>query len=186
MIRVIENKGAAWQLSQYKQGKWHKISMLERIKEPPWLMDWEVDEKEDKVAIMELHMQKIERMYERIPHIHVLIAPKSIFDMAMRSYQLQDITWQSEIASTLDERERREQLGVVQFLMCFYASSSLKNAYRCYEIWQYTRCLKDEVGNKLVDLFEIYEEEVFNYFKYKACLETYPWLKEKRSYGLVE
>ena len=128
-----------------------------------------------QLAIVEFDPHLIETLYWIHPKIHIIIVPYSIYQVVISSRQMESAIhdkWQEEIAATkCDRRGDIEQKETLDFLDWFYQAKASSEAYQRYIIWQAHRPLNDTMGDKVIDLFETYQEEVFNYFKYRSMLK---------------
>ena len=128
-----------------------------------------------QLAIVEFDPHLIEALYLINPKIHIIIAPYSVYQMVISSKRIESKMkgkWQEEVAVTsVDGRECIEQKEITDFLDWFYQATASSEAYKRYMIWQVHRPLNHTIGDKVIDLFETYEEEIFNYFKYLSILK---------------
>ena len=131
---------------------------------------------EIKWGIVEAMSPNIELLYWRIPDIHIMINPYSLMQY-IKGLQEVPTTLEQEVAITLENQIKEETEDIQSFLTCFYKASGLEEAYGIYEEWQGCRLLHHPIGNKLIDFFQAYEEEIFNYF---ACPTIRQILKHKK------
>ncbi|MEE1072011.1 MAG: hypothetical protein U0L26_06395 [Cellulosilyticum sp.] len=159
--------GWQWKLYDYSLGKCEcKITFqhLDASYIQTLLKDYEIE-----LAILDFEMNNIDFLYETIPRIQIVINPYSIYQVVEHSFDVVS-SWQEEVAITIEKSIRREKEEVDHFLKWFYQASSTEEAYKRYEKWQQEHLMNDILGNKLIDLLQLYEEEVFNYFKYSSIL----------------
>lgn len=118
-----------------------------------------------ELGVIDITSQNIEKLYHIKPHIHIIVDPYSLMRwIETMEERIED--WQEEVAITLESQIKEEKEEISAFLEGFYKASSLKEAYEIYELWQCNRSLCYPLGNKIIDIFQAYEEEIFNYFRY--------------------
>lgn len=120
-------------------------------------------------AIVGLYLPYLQGLYTFMPYIHIVIEPEMLYRFAMHFFEIPTQVL-DEIAVGLDNQVREEKKEIQDFLKCFYASCSVEEARSCYEAWQLERSLWNEAGNQLLLIMNLYENEIFNYFKYKSSL----------------
>ena len=168
-----------WTIYYYRSGKWiEEMStvQLAHFYAMPFIALQSID-----VAIIELESYYIEMLYAMIPSIHIIIDPYSLYQKT-EGFNNGLNEWQEEVATTVDERIKQEKEEVRTFLIQFYKSTSLHEAYSIYEQWQCNRLLCNDIGNVVIDWIQDYEEEVFNYFCFQNMipgLKCYREIKDK-------
>ena len=163
-------------IKEEKQGKRNKWTIYS-YQDKHWMREMQIYHLED------IYLEKIMREME-IECIIVEIASQSIAWLERMEWQKQMIInpyswkrlastwyccpheWQDEVAITLESQLKEEIEDIDSFLTHFYNVASLQEAYEIYDKWQGERLLCHQLGNKVIDFFQSYEEEVFNYFRY--------------------
>ncbi|MBE6021713.1 MAG: hypothetical protein E7231_00610 [Cellulosilyticum sp.] len=128
----------------------------------------------NQFVIVALNDNLIDSLYSTRPEVCIVIAPYSIYRViASWNRNIKgNSQWQEEIAITSFEQIHDErQKENLNFLKTFYQSASIEMAYKVYTVWQVNRSLNNKLGNKIIDLFQTYEREIFNYFRYIECFK---------------
>ena len=108
-------------------------------------------------------------LYHQNPNIVIIINPIGFYELVVQfNPNVSGQHREDEIAATLEEKSQEDKKEVTTFLTEFYQAYSVNEAYTRFVEWQCKRSLKNVLGNKIVDLFQLYEEEVFNYFRYSS------------------
>lgn len=157
-----EEQQSIWEIYVYQQKHWIKEITI---------YNWSRNDICQLIGAMKIEYmmiditsRNIEWLYNRGFPIQMIINPCSWQQMA-KVLQEGKEQWQEEVAITLENQIREEKEGISLFFRRFYRAASCEMAYEIYEQWQSNRLLCYDLGNKIIDLFQTYEDEVFNYFK---------------------
>ena len=121
-------------------------------------------------ALIGLYLPYRNGIYAAMPHTQIIIQPEELYQF-IRHFQQLPIQVLDEVAISLDRQLKEDQQEVNDFLTTFYEAQSTDEAREIYERWQMERSLWNELGNKLLLMMHVYEEEILNYFKYRSILK---------------
>lgn len=156
-IMLISN--SVWQIFMGKQEKCQLVGEVQNTQLRKLLLK----EKIDWIWISASTYFNHEVQFYMKPE-HVVILPKSLVEYILRQPVRLDM-YQDEIAMTIEGQASGERKEVMIFLKDFYLSHSMEIAYTRFETWQCNCSLHNRFANEVVELFQIYEEEIFNFFK---------------------
>lgn len=148
-----------WQVFESQNGKW---AFLEEIQNRQ-LIKVVQKEKFEWIWISAKTYLRDEQSFYLNPDC-VVISPKSLVEYILEPLGRLSSN-QDEIAMTIEKRTLEERKEVMIFLKAFYLSPSKESAYTKFEAWQYQSSLRNRFVNELIELFELYEKEIFNFFK---------------------
>ncbi len=162
-------KQSVWNIYGYRQKSWHKEMCIYEMDN----IDLEniIGSMGIQYAILGIDASVIERFYYVESSVHIIIDLWNCKSIERRLEEKRH-RWQEEVAITLESVMKEEKEEVYTFLTCFYKSGSLKEAYSVYNKWQSERLLCYSLGNRLIDFFQTYEEEIFNYFRYVPIIQN--------------
>ena len=173
MLQMIYYQDLAWHIYEYQLNRWQLKTNFRTTQETLFIQYIQRHEEQIKWLLIGLETELIEQIYEVAPQMKIILWPDSLFSLVTFNHQLWGAKGEEEVASTLEMKVQQEQDEVDYFLMRFYHTSSRYQAYKVYEKWQYERNLSSGIGNKIADIFQIYEEEIFNYFRYRSILQKW-------------
>lgn len=177
---LIEVGKEGWIVNEYRCGKWQRSDVPLAGNTSQIIGDLRAKSQLIFTWIEGMPWQ-IDAIYERLYPVHIIICPQSLFQLIDHSYLYEMEKGQEEAAVTLEHRMRQEYVEVQLFLKGFYQKSNRVKAYYYYENWQLIRSLNNVLGNRLVDIISIYEEEVFNFFRYQWLVKSYLSFKESKN-----
>ena len=163
MVLVKENRLIAesmWQIYREKKGKWLLVGEMSNAQIKQYLLKKKID----WIWISARTYFNQEVQFYLKPQC-VIISPKSLYDYVLQRSILNETSYQDEIAMTMEEVNKEERKEVMEFLKGFYWAHSVEEAYQIFENWQCNHSLQNTLANEVVDLFYIYEKEIFNFFK---------------------
>ncbi len=161
----LESGKKQWQVYAYKEPHWKIELSIEQPREVDYFVRW--FQLPIEFALIGLYLPDLQGLYTFMPSIQIVINPQVVYKFAMHFFDIPTLAL-DEVAVSLDESIREEKKDIKDFLKQFYASSSMEEARHCYEAWQLERSLWSEAGNRLLVIMNLYEHEIFNYFKYKS------------------
>lgn len=163
----LQNGKKQWQIYAYNEPHWEIELSIEQPNQTYYFFRW--FQLPIEFALIGLYLPDLQGLYTFMPSIQIVIDPQVIYKFAMHFFDMPTLAL-DEVAVSLDASIKEEKKDIQDFLKQFYASSSVEEARQCYETWQLERSLWNEVGNKLLVIMNVYENEIFNYFKHKSLL----------------
>ncbi|MBP3888178.1 MAG: hypothetical protein J6F30_11155 [Cellulosilyticum sp.] len=169
---IIKENQRLWKIYHLQQDCWIKEITIHYITKEN--LENIIRNSNIQYAILEVGSPYIDWLYSINHDIHIIIDPRSWYQIERLSWSNEQ-KWQEEVAISLEKQRKEEIKEIHIFLKEFYRVETLKVAYELYDRWQSVRLICHPIGNQIIDYFQIYEEEVFNYFRY---LESIPVLDE--------
>ena len=148
-----------WQIFVSQKGKWQLLDEIQTSQ----LIEIVQKEKFDWIFMSANTYFNHEVRFYLNPKC-VVISPKSLVEYILQASS-RISAYQDEIAMTIEKGALEERKEVMFFLKEFYSSCSMEIAYAKFEAWQCNGSLQNRFANDLVELFELYKEEIFNFFK---------------------
>lgn len=167
----LKDKQEQWMIYTYEDDHWElqnhllvsrRIYLYEILKHLHSSLDF---------AAIGLYLPYHQALYTAMPQIQIVILPEELWRFAVHA---SEISLQSldEVAAGLDGGVKQAKNEMQYFIKRFYQSHSLKEAQAIYEGWQCERCLYDKASEKLLLMMNLYQDEIFNYFRYQKILDN--------------
>ncbi len=166
----LENQKEKWMLYTHDGIHWQPISKLTVARRTCFYKALMSLHESIDFALIGLYLPYRNGLYAAIPHVQIIIQPEEIYQF-VRHFQQMPTQILDEVAISMDRQLKEDQQEVDDFLTSFYHAQSADEAREIYERWQIERSLWNELGNKLMLMMHVYEEEVLNYFKYQPILQ---------------
>lgn len=176
----LEDQKEKWIIYTHNGIKWQQISKLNVTRRAYFYKVLNSLHDSIDFALIGLYLPYRNSIYAVMPHVHIIIQPEELYQF-VRHFQQLPTPELDEVAISMDRRLKEDEEEVEHFLMTFYGAKSIDEAREIYEGWQMERSLWNDLGNKLMLIMHVYEEEILNYFKYQVILQDMVCLpKEKR------
>lgn len=166
----LENQKEQWILYTYNGIQWQQVGDLSVARRTYFFQMLNSLREPIDFALVGLYLPYRNGIYAAMPRAQIIIQPEELYHF-ISHFQQMPIQVLEEVAVSMDKQLQDDQKEVDDFLMTFYHAQSIDEARDIYERWQMERSLWNELGNKLLLMMHVYEEEILNYFKYQLILK---------------
>lgn len=175
----LENQKEQWLLYTHDGIHWQQVSKLSVSRRAYFFKMLNSLRESVDFALIGLYLPYRNGIYAVMPHTQIIIQPEELYQF-ISHFQEIPIQVLDEIAISMDRQLKEDQQEVDDFLSTFYHAQSVDEARAIYERWQVERSLWNELGNKLLLMMHVYEEEILNYFKYQLILKEMMCLPKEK------
>ena len=168
----LENQKEQWMLYTHNGMHWKQVSKLSVARRTYFYKALNSLRESIDFALIGLYLPYRNGIYAAMPHTQIIIQPEELYQFVSHFQQI-PIEVLDEVAISIDRQLKEDQQEVDSFLTTFYHAQSIDEARAIYERWQMERSLWNELGNKLLLMMHVYEEEILNYFKYQLILKEF-------------
>lgn len=172
-MRIIEwrrtDKREEWIVYSGNRDAWQEKGSYQLINQQmlySWLV---VQDSPFQLAFIDLNVSFRNTLYALMPEAKVIIKPIALISYLKHFTRLAPV-YCEEVAVCIDDELTQEIEEASHFVTGLYKCTTKEEAKRLYDEWQLSRSRINPIADKLQNVIEIFEEEIFNYFVYKSIL----------------